>query len=239
VVTRTHESVSHWLHDGTEVFLAHASTLDERSVRGASLLSGWTRAHVLAHMARNAEALRRLADWARTGVETPMYADPAQRAREIDATAGHGLDRLLSDLFATSTTLEECLAVLTEEQWRHEVRTAQGRLVPATEIPWLRVREVWLHTVDLGTGFHVADLPGDVVDALLDDVTAAFGKRDGVPPLILTATDRPAVRTIPAGGGEPTAVTGPAAALLGWLTGRSANGVTADAPALPELPRWL
>jgi maleylpyruvate isomerase len=239
VVTRTHESVSHWLHEGTEVFLAHASTLDERSARGPSLLGGWSRAHLLAHMARNAEALTRLVDWARTGDETPMYADPAQRAREIDATAAHGLDRLLSDLFTTSATLEEGLAALTEPQWRREVRTAQGRLVPATEIPWLRVREVWLHTVDLGTGFHVTDLPGDVVDALLDDVTAAFARRDGVPPLTLTSTDRGDVWTIPADGDEPTPVTGTAAALLGWLTGRSTNGVTADAPTLPELPRWL
>jgi maleylpyruvate isomerase len=80
----------------------------------------------------------------------------------------------------------------------------------------------------------VTGLPADLVDALLDDVTATFSVRDDVPPMTLRATDRPATWTI-TGDGAPTEVTGTAPALLGWLTGRSADGVE---PALPA-PRWL
>jgi maleylpyruvate isomerase len=67
---------------------------------------------------------------------------------------------------------------LTDEQWAAEVVTAQGRTVPATEIPWLRAREVCVHAVDLGLGVTFADLPDDFLDALCADVVA---KRGDVP----------------------------------------------------------
>jgi maleylpyruvate isomerase len=225
---------------GTELFVRHASALDADTVRAPSLLPGWTRAHVMAHVARNAEALRRLADWARTGEETPMYAGPAQRAEEIETSARHDFERLKSDLVATSATLEERLSALAGPQWTNQIRTARGRLVPATEIPWMRVREVWLHAVDLGTGFHVSGIPADVVNALLDDVTTAFDARADVPPLTLKADDRPATWTVRKGD-DAIATTGAAADLLGWLTGRTTPGtVTApDHPNLPAIPPWL
>lgn len=167
--------------------------------------------------------------------------DLEPRVEEIETSAHHDVARLRSDLVATSAKLDEGLAALTEHQWANQVRTARGRLVPATEIPWMRVREVWLHAVDLGTGFGVSDIPADTVDALLDDVTAAFGARADVPPLTLEADDRPATWTIHEGDGDAVAVTGAASALLGWLTGRSAPGtLTAPGhPRLPAIPSWL
>ena len=241
MIAREPDAVSQWLQRGTALFIRHVSTLDADTVRGPSLLPGWTRAHVVAHVARNAEALRRLADWARTGEETPMYADPSQRAEEIETSAGHDVERLKSDLIETSATLEEGLAALTERQWGNEIRTARGRLVPATEIPWMRVREVWLHAVDLDTGFPLSGVPADVVDALLDDVTTAFDARADVPPLTLNADDRPATWTIHGSEGDAVTAIGGAADLLGWLTGRSApDTVTApDHPELPKIPSWL
>jgi maleylpyruvate isomerase len=241
MAVREPDAVSQWSGRGTALFIRHVSTLDADAVRGPSLLPGWTRAHVVAHVARNAEALRRLADWARTGEETPMYADPSQRAEEIETSARHDFERLRSEMIATSEALEEGLAALTERQWGNEIRTARGRLVPATEIPWMRVREVWLHAVDLDTGFRVSDVPAEVVDALLDDVTTAFDARADVPPLTLNADDRPATWTIHGSGGDPVTANGGAADLLGWLTGRSAPGtVTApDHPNLPRIPSWL
>ncbi len=102
----------------------------------------------------------------------------------------------------------------------------------ATRIPWMRVREVWLHAVDLGTGLDLSDVPPDLVDALLDDVTASFGGRDGVPAVTLAPPDRDTTWTVRDGG--ETTVTGAAADLLAWLTGRPGPGEVA-----PELPAWL
>jgi maleylpyruvate isomerase len=49
--------------------------LTDQQAREPSLLPGWSRGHVLTHLARNADSLRNLLIWARTGVETPQYAN--------------------------------------------------------------------------------------------------------------------------------------------------------------------
>jgi maleylpyruvate isomerase len=67
------------------------------------------------------------------------------------------------------------MEALTADQWAAEVVTAQGRTVPATEIPWLRAREVCVHVVDLGTGLTFADLPEDFLTALVADIKAKRG----------------------------------------------------------------
>ena len=221
-----------WMREGTAHLLRSADKLDDDAFAAPSALPGWTRAHVAAHVARNAEALTRLATWARTGVETPMYADRAQRAAEIEESAVRPAETLRSELVSTAEALDAALDALTAEQWQAQVRSALGRAIPAAEIPWMRIREVWLHAVDLGAGASVADLPDGVVDLLLDDVTAALSGKDGCPAIRLVPADRPGtwqLGTVPA---ERT-VEAPAAVLAGWLTGRVRR---ADWPALPA---WL
>ncbi len=90
------ETVTAWMRAGTTMFTRQVSALSESGARAPSRLDGWTRAHVVAHVARNAEALARLAAWAHTGIETPMYSGPAQRADDIETTAAYGLDRLVA-----------------------------------------------------------------------------------------------------------------------------------------------
>jgi maleylpyruvate isomerase len=221
-----------WMREGTAHLVRHAEKLADGDLPGPSLLPGWTRAHVLGHLARNAEALTRLATWARTGVETPMYADSTQRAAEIEESASRSPARLRAELVSTADTLAGALDVLTARQWQSPVRSALGREIPAAEIPWMRIREVWLHAVDLDTGAAVTDLPAGVVDLLLDDVTAALSRKDGCPNLTLTPTDRATTWRLGSAPSEHT-IAAPAAELAGWLTGR---GHTGNRPALPT---WL
>ena len=216
-----------WMRQGTEHLLALVETLDDLTVPTA--LPGWTRAHVVGHVARNAEALGRLAAWARTGVETPMYPDPAARAAEIERSAALPDAVLRADLARTALDLDAALTALTPDQWHAPVRSALGREMPAADVPWMRIREVWLHAVDLGE--NVADLPGGVLDMLLDDVTGMLSGKDGCPAATLTPSDRDRTWHLGADGGPP--VTGTAADLVGWLTGR------APATGRPALPRWL
>lgn len=220
-----------WMREGTAHLLAVVDKLDD-DLSGPSALPGWTRAHVIGHVARNAEALHRLVQWAATGEETPMYADREQRAAEIERSASFPAATLRSDLASTAQMLDEALDALPPAQWRAEVRSALGRAIPAAEVPWMRIREVWLHAVDLGTDATMGDLPSGVLDLLLDDVTAALSAKDGCPALDLVPTDRE--RSWHVGGTAPAgAVTATAADIAGWLTGRLA---AADRPALP---RWL
>ena len=95
----------------------------------------------------------------------------------------------------------------------------------------MRIREVWLHAVDLNTDARMDDLPAEVVDLLLDDITTALSARDDCPALQLTPIDRD--RTWPLGEPATATASGTAADLAGWLTGRI------TAPHRPPLPRWL
>jgi maleylpyruvate isomerase len=221
-----------WMLTGTAHLLAAVDNLGDADLRGPSALPDWSRAHVVGHVARNAEALARLATWARTGVETPMYADRAQRAAEIERSAALPADTLRTQLTDTAAALDAALTGLTAAQWHAVVRSALGRAIPAAEVPWMRIREVWLHAVDLDTGARMDDLPAEVVDLLLDDVTTVLSARDDCPALQLAPTDRE--RTWPLGGPEPTGtVSATAADIAGWLTGRITE------PDRPALPRWL
>lgn len=220
------------LRQGTDHLLALATPLGD-DLGGPSGLSGWSRAHLIGHVARNAEALTRLATWARTGVETPMYPNPQARAAEIEESASRPADVLHADLATSAEVLDAALADLTAEQWRAQVRSALGRAIPAAEVPWMRIREVWLHAVDLGTGGSFDDIPDDVVDLLLDDVVGMLGGREGCPAVALHATDRDTGWRLGSPDGRPVEVTGTAADLAAWLTGRAAP------VGRPPLPRWL
>jgi maleylpyruvate isomerase len=217
-----------WVRAGTGFF---GKQWDADLARPTAL-PGWTRAHVVGHIARNAEALTRLATWARTGIEMPMYGGPAQRDEDIELSARFPAAKLRQDVWTTTAELDEALDSLDAETWAATVRTAQGRLVSATEIPWLRVREVWLHAVDLGAS--ISELPPDVVDALLDDISRTRGR--GLPHgLLLRPVDRDRTWQVP--GADPVTISGAAADLLAWLTGRG-HGETLDGD-LPTLPPWL
>ncbi|HKQ41057.1 MAG TPA: maleylpyruvate isomerase N-terminal domain-containing protein, partial [Pseudonocardia sp.] len=170
-----------WMRAGTERLFALVAKLSDAELAGPSALPEWSRAHVVAHLARNAEALIRLVNWARTGVETPMYPSREARAADIAASADHPPQRLRAELTATAADLDAALAALTPEQWHAQVRSALGRPLPAAQVPWMRIREVWLHAVDLDAGADVADVPGGVVDLLLDEVTTTLSAADGCP----------------------------------------------------------
>jgi maleylpyruvate isomerase len=234
-----------WMGAGTELLIRAVDALPDDALRAPSALPGWSRAHVVAHVARNAEALTRLATWARTGIETPMYRSREQRAAEIESSAAAPAAVLRTELVTTAETLDAAVAALDETTWQAQVRSALGRALPAAEIPWMRVREVWLHAVDLDAGVTVDELPPEVVDTLLDDATGTLSAAEGCPAVLLAPTDRDGTWSLGPAPDEPVQVRGEAAWVLGWLVGRcgpddveayAADGTPA---AVPALPRWL
>jgi maleylpyruvate isomerase len=203
-MSRTSGDARRWTADGTALFVGSVARLNDATYAAPSLLPGWTRRHLVAHVAANAGALCNLVRWAATGVPTPMYASPAERAAGIERGTLMSAAELGSWARRSAVELGTAMDSLTDEQWEAEVVTAQGRSVPATEVAWLRAREVWVHTVDLGLDIGFADLPEDFLVALCADVVA---KRGDVP-----AVDAPLDRR------------------AAWLTGRD-HGI-ADAPEL-------
>jgi maleylpyruvate isomerase len=229
-----------WMTEGTAVFEDMAA---RAPLRGPSHLPGWTRAHVVAHVARNADALANLLAWARTGVERPMYASAGQRAAEIEAGAWRAERELAEDLLAADARLAADAAGLPARCWDMMVRTARGRAVPASEVPWMRAREAWVHAIDLNAGLTFAGLPRPVTIALLDDVAAAFASRPDVPPVELRAAGSDRRWALgPVVSGAPAIVTGELASLAAYATGRPApSPLNAGLPDenLPALPAWL
>lgn len=219
--------------EGTSYFAGHLSELADEQLHGATLLDGWTRRHLLAHVCYNANALGRLLDWAATGVETPMYESVEHRNREIADGAGQS-SAALRDLFGdTVSRLDQKWWELPEEAWSAEVRTAQGRAVPASETVWMRTREMWIHAVDLDTAASFADFPAAVLESLLTDIVGVWrtnGLGDG---LVLEVTGAAPVAV---GDGPPRqTVTGPLPAVVAWAAGRGGT----ELPDAPPPPRWL
>ncbi len=225
-----------WTRDGTTLLLAEAD-LDEAALGAPSALPGWTRKQLLAHVAANAEALGNLVHWAATGEPTPMYASAGDRAAGIERGALLPAAELSAWLRRSARALDDAMTALSDQQWQAPVKTAQGRTVPATEVPWLRAREVYVHAVDLATGLSFAELPAGFRAALCDDVVAKRGNAPG-PALILEAADTGGRWELP-GDGDAVALSGPLAEITAYLTGRAHKLTTAGGDPAPALGPWL
>ncbi|MFC9768199.1 maleylpyruvate isomerase family mycothiol-dependent enzyme [Rhodococcus jostii] len=222
---------------GTAYFAQRLAELTDEQLSEPTGLAGWSRAHLLAHVGYNAAALCRLLDWAASGVETPMYASPEQRGREIAEGATLSAAALRNLFDHAVARLDEKWRNLPASAWEAQVRTAQGRTVPVSETAWMRTREVWIHAVDLGNGGRFGDFPDVVLESLLTDIVGMWRRKDLGAGLVL-AVD----------GGEPVAVqpdsppaekvSGPLAAVVRWAAGRGAVGVGIEGD-LQEPPHWL
>ena len=226
-----------WMDQGTRIFSGALARRGDDELAAPTALPGWTGRHLVAHVAANAEALLNLAHWAATGEETPMYSSPQQRDADIRAGARRSPAELRRWAEESADRLAGALAGLTDEQWSRTVRTAQGRQVPAREIPWLRAREVMVHAVDLDPALRLLNLPEDFLLALADDVVARRSGGDQ-PALVLTADGGRHTWQVP-GRGEPTELRGSPGAVVAYLTGRPGADVTAPSGAVPHLPPWL
>ncbi len=227
-----------WMEDSTALLLRRVDELSDDDLDAPTALDGWTRRHLLAHVAFNAQALRRLVSWAGTGVRTRMYDSTEQRASEIEDGAGWEPRRLRLFVAETARTLAADLAALRDDAWQREIVTAQGRTVPATEIPWMRTREMAVHAIDLAVGLGFDDLPADLCTALVADVAALRSKRaDGPASELMSSAGR---RWAVDGEGEPVRVQGPVCELARWLTGRGVADLTDEGGRpLPQLRPWI
>jgi maleylpyruvate isomerase len=145
--------------EATQRMLKTAATLSDADVRQPSLLPGWTRGHVLAHLAGNAGAVRNLLIWARTGVKTPAYASQQARDEAIEAGAGRTAAELLADITQTAEAFRAEAATLDARAWEVPVHLLDGGEFPAAMLLTRRLVEVELHHTDLGSGYRRADWP--------------------------------------------------------------------------------
>jgi len=231
VITSPDEAVLQWWADGERAVAALVERMTDDDLAAPSALPGWSRAHVVAHLARNADALLNLLTWARTGVETPMYPSREARDAGIEATAAQPPAELRADSAAACARFAAAVDAMPAPAWTATLHNAQGRAMPATDVPWMRAKEVWVHGVDLDAGLAFVHVPAAFCTALVDDVLALFAARDQTLDVTIVASD--VDRTW--GSGAPV-VTGPVSAIAAWLTRSDASGLTGP---VPPAPRWL
>jgi maleylpyruvate isomerase len=153
----------------TQRLLDDARTLSEADLRAASLLPGWTRAHVLAHVARDADAMRNLLIGARSGQARPAYASAQARAADIEQAAARRAGDLMADLADSAMALRAVARQLPDEAWQVQVLLLDSAPVPAAGLLTSRLAEVELHHCDLGTGYGPADWPAAFADLNLPE----------------------------------------------------------------------
>ncbi|MDT3442181.1 MULTISPECIES: maleylpyruvate isomerase family mycothiol-dependent enzyme [unclassified Pseudofrankia] len=233
---RSFADARRWMRQGT-LLLAKEADLDGDAAAAPSALPGWSRRHLLAHVAANADALGNLVHWAATGEPTPMYASPTERAAGIERGSRLSVRDLTAWLDRSASALEEAMTRLGDQQWQTPVVTAQGRTVPASEVPWLRAREVCVHAVDLATGLSFTDLPAGFLAALCDDVVGKRGTGPG-PSLVLAASDTGDRWELP-GDGDAVTLIGALSEVAAYLTGRTNYLARLQGKQAPVLPPWL
>jgi maleylpyruvate isomerase len=220
-----------------------AGALSDIQASEPSLLPGWTRGHVLTHIARNADGLRNLLTWALTGVPTPQYPSLGVRNAQIADGAARTATDLAADVTRSAEEFTALAHQLSPEDWAVEVQGLNGPPHPAWFILHRRLFEVEVHHVDLAAGYGPADWPEWFVAEQLYRVTGVLDAIPDTPAAVLADTSaerqyilRPdLVRDAPA-----RVVSGPGHALLAWLLGRASGAALSADPAgpLPAIPAY-
>ena len=219
----------------SQAFTHTVDALTPEELAAPSLLPGWSRAHVVAHVALNGFALAGVIDGLVHDRPVAMYESDEQRAEEIEELAKADASELRERHLAATTAFADAVEAMHDEHWDgHIARLPGGPGWPAVSVVPTRRRELEIHHADLGTSYTRADWPGDFVHELLD--TVVVDQADSGP-FQVRATDLGRDWSV-GGDGGPT-VMGTGADLGWWLTGRGpGDGLSSDAGELPRLGPW-
>ncbi|WP_314172851.1 maleylpyruvate isomerase family mycothiol-dependent enzyme [Streptomyces winkii] len=221
------------VRSATDRLLAEIEQLDDATASKPSLLPGWTRGHVLAHLARNADALLNVF------AGRPMYASTEARDGDIERDAHRGAAEHLVDLRESGARLDGAFAAQRDSDWERTVELRNGVTDHAYSLPFRRWIEVELHHVDLGIGYSMDDLPATFIERELANMARRFSGHPGVPaPIELRTEDGVSWHTgaPDEGDGKTVVVAGSPTALVAWLTGRSSGAGLSARDPLPDLP---
>ncbi|MEV7318654.1 maleylpyruvate isomerase family mycothiol-dependent enzyme [Streptomyces sp. NPDC093970] len=227
MIDHAHDLAS--VREATDRLLTAVAELDNASVARPSRLPGWTVGHVLAHLARNADALTNVLDG------RPMYVSGAARDADIERDAPRPLDTHLADLRESHTRFSAGGA--RPADWTRTVELRNGVTDSAARVPFRRWAEVELHHVDLGIGYDLENLPKEFTEREIDFLAERFSGHREVPPTGLRSDGGHVWTTGGDAPGGPVRVEGSTADLLGWLAGRrDGSALTVRGGTLPALP---
>jgi maleylpyruvate isomerase len=225
----TVDVVDDLLPEATRRLVRTTDALPDSAYAEPSGLPGWTRAHVLAHLALNGEALAGALTGVVEGRRTPMYASDESRDGDIDELAGKRPSVIRARLLSACTDLKDAIDAVPDDQGETAIdRTPGGRTFTVGAVPWMRLGEVEIHHCDLAAGY---DHSRWSVPFATDVLESRRGRLDAS--IAFTAYASDLERAWAYGEGGPT-VTGSVVDLAWWATGRGdGEGLTSDG----EMPR--
>jgi maleylpyruvate isomerase len=220
------------LADATNRLVRTVDAMTDEQYAEPSLLPGWTRAHVVAHLALNAEGLGGAVHGITSGVPTPMYLSNEARDSDIEQVSALPPTRLRERLLASSGLFADAIGHLTDEGWSEKIeRVPGGMQISVSSIPARRRTEVEIHHADLGLAYSCDDWPGDFCAALIPVMAARLQDRETGFTVVATDLNR----TWDVAGGGPE-VSGTGADLGWWLSGR--GGEERLGGDVPEIGEW-
>ncbi len=213
------------------------ATLDDEATAAPSVLPGWTRAHVVAHIDGFAKAAKRQLDTAGTEDPFPMYdGGPEGRDTDIEMAALMRSGPLVARTNESLGALESAVRATGTGQWDLATGFRGGGSV--AELFHAIWRELVIHTSDLALDRTVADWEPEFCAHLFDELVVRVpeGRRYVLQP-------HGAQRIILGDGEDATVLSGTDFDLAAWLAGREPVGpvqATADGDGtdLPELGPW-
>ncbi|MCL1841328.1 MAG: maleylpyruvate isomerase family mycothiol-dependent enzyme [Propionibacteriaceae bacterium] len=218
--------------NAVQMLLGSTIAFSDDDWHAPSLLPGWTRAHIAAHLASNADAFVRMVAAARAGDPVPLYDSAAKRWEQIERGARRSALELQTDLDASATRLDHMYPLLSGLDGT-AVPLWPGQWVRADLTPLARLNEVTLHHVDLDAGFGPDQIEDRVATWLLQWNAFWLAGDPSYPAIELVASSGLRMRV--GSGRHRIRATGPDAVLLCWLTGRI-SPASFGATNLPILP---
>jgi maleylpyruvate isomerase len=201
--------------DANARFLRAIEGLSDRDVRAPTALPGWSRGHVLTHLARNADSHCRRADAAVRGEVIEQYEGGTEgRAAEIEAGARRSAEALIAEFGSSAAAIARVWAALPSLVWSRVTRDVGGRERALRALPSRRWQELEVHLVDLQVGVSYTQWSDDFVEVFLPKLRATVeGRLPKDAPRALAPFANPREE-------------------LAWLYGRVRR------PDLPELAPW-
>jgi maleylpyruvate isomerase len=219
----------------TTRYLADIEGLTDVQLREPSALPGWTRAHVITHLSRNADALSAVLHAAQEGRQVAMYPDQETRDADIEAGTRRSAAEIIEDAAASCGRL---LQAENEIHYSHLdvafTRRTGTEPIPVRQVGRLRRTEVEVHHADLLLGYTPASWPHDFSRDLVSRRQEELA--DG-PSMVLRATDVDGLWKF--GPGQGPEISGTVGELAWGLVGRGdGSGLVSSTGELPQLPRW-
>ena len=215
----------------TDMLLATVDSLTDEEFAAPSKCEGWTRAHVVAHLALGADAMGNMITWGTTGVETPPYVSWDARNADIENLAKKSPAEIKAALRTAIKNFADKAATLKDGLKAETVKTAGGAGVTPYAVPALRISEVIIHHADLDTVWGLGEADMDALEDTLEIVVERVSANEDFPGVTVD-TDEGEHYVI---GDGATAIKGGRDAVIGWLARGLTDGLRYDGE-LPERP---